>query len=70
MKKVEIAFETDFEHDAVLAIHIGRLTIGDHVMRLYFTPEGKVKDCIPNAAIADGSLVVLEPLAAPLGFGL
>ena len=69
MKKVEVAFETDFEHDAVLAIHIGRLHIGDHIMRLYFTPEGKVHACIPQAAVTDGSLVLLDPITGPLGFG-
>jgi len=68
MTKVEIEFATDYEYNRPISKHIGRLYIGDHCMRLYFTPEGKVKASIPQAAVDDGSLVLRDHLADPLGF--
>ena len=43
MKKILIDFETGFEGDTVVPITIGRIMLGNHVGRLYFHPDGKIK---------------------------
>lgn len=56
--KVEVDFPADFESDRALSIHLGRLTRGkDHVMRLFFRPDGTVIAVVPQSALDDGSIV-------------
>lgn len=66
--KIPVEFEANFESDGLCPIHVGRLMIGPHVMRLYFYPDGYVKGVISETAKTDGSLIFNSILPAILGF--
>lgn len=68
MKKIEVAFDTCFESDTVVAIQLGRLHIGEHVARFVFSPKGKTALVISRKAIEDGSLIFTDT-SAVFGFG-
>lgn len=60
--KVSVEFPASFEGETH-PIEIGRLHLGRHIARLYFKTDGTVGMIVPKAAIDDGSLMVLEPIA-------
>lgn len=62
MKEVTIKFETDFESNRTLPIHIGRILVGGHIVRLVFVEEGFLKLVIPQEALDDKSIIVLKPV--------
>lgn len=67
----DIKFPHAFEHDRDLPIPLGRIHIGDHIGRLSFCPDGKLRLFISKTALEDGSVVVYEPLIGEMlvGFG-
>lgn len=69
--KVEIEFDSNFESGKPIPIQLGRLYLGDHVVRLAFTPEGKVVMLLPKAAIKQGHVIVTDDYkdAELVGFG-
>ncbi len=67
--KIEIDFETDFDRGKALPIHIGRLSIGNHIGRFYFSPKGKTVLYINSKAIEDGSVVLLKNCDNITGLG-
>lgn len=58
--KVEVEFDSSFEDNKPIAIQLGRLYLGQHVIRLAFTADGKAKMLVPKAAIDDGSIMVSD----------
>lgn len=68
--KVEIDFDYDLEREKYLPIPLGRLHIGDHIGRLFFSPEGKTILFVDKCAIEDGSIVLLQSeVIGPSSFG-
>jgi hypothetical protein len=67
--KIEIDFEKGFDSDGILPIPLGRIHIGDHIGRFFFSPKGKTVLCINSKAIKDGSVVLVEDLGEGIGFG-
>ena len=71
--KVEIEFEQSFDTNEVLPIHLGRLIIGNHIGRLFFSPEGKTILAINEKATKDRSIILTKDFADGetfFGFGL
>jgi hypothetical protein len=64
-----INFPRSYEGGELIAIPLGRLQIGPHVVRLVFSPSGQAKLLVPRAAIDDGSVAVLSAPEEPFGFG-
>lgn len=58
--KVEIEFDSCFETNKPIPIQLGRLYLGQHVVRLAFTVDGKMKMLVPKSAIDDGSIIVSD----------
>lgn len=58
--KVGVEFEASFEDQKILPIQLGRLYLGQHVVRLAFTPEGKTVMLLPKSAIDDGHVIVSD----------
>ena len=56
--KVHIDFESSLEDGRPIPIQFGRLYLGQHVVRLAFTAEGKVVMLLPKAAIDNGHVIV------------
>lgn len=69
--KVEIEFDSSFGDNEPIPIQIGRLYLGNHVVRLAFTVDGKVKMLLPKAAIDEGYVIVTHAFrdAKLVGFG-
>ena len=61
MKHIPIAFDTDFESDRVLPIHVGRLYIGSYIGRLMFTPKGSLCLVIDKRAVEEGNIILNDP---------
>lgn len=57
--KVLVDFPACFESDRVLPIQLGRVMVGNHVGRLIFCDDGKMRLILPIEAINDGSLIVM-----------
>ena len=53
----EIKFEKDFEGGGEIAKPVGRLQIGDYVVRILFCPDGVMRMIIPANAKTDGSII-------------
>jgi hypothetical protein len=47
-RKMAKEFQRDWETKEELPIHLGRLQVGDHVVRLIFTPELELKLVMPE----------------------
>lgn len=62
MREVPIKFPGDFESDAAAPIHLGRLYVGEHLVRVFFSPRGQMHLALPQAAIDDGSVIVTPPI--------
>lgn len=58
--KIEVEFDSSFEDHKPIPIQLGRIYLGQHVVRLAFMPDGKVKMLLPKAAIADGSVILSD----------
>ena len=69
--KIEIEFDSSFDDNRPLAIQLGRLYLGTHIVRLAFCPDGKVKMLLPKAAIDEGLVIVTNAYkdAELTGFG-
>jgi hypothetical protein len=52
----EIKFEKDFEGGEI-ATPVGRLQIGDYIVRLVLCPDGVMRMIIPANAKTDGSII-------------
>ena len=61
--KVEVDFDQSFDSEQLIAKSLGRLQIGNHIGRLYFTPEGKTRLVINKKAIKDGSISFMDILS-------
>ena len=53
----EIKFDRDFVGGPELARSLGRLQVGDYVVRLYLYPDGVIRMLIPVDAKTDGSII-------------
>lgn len=53
----EIKFDRDFVGGPELARSLGRLQVGDYVVRLYLYPDGVIRMIIPANAKTDGSII-------------
>lgn len=60
MTKIAVEFPADFELERVLPIQLGRLYLGNHVVRIILAVDGKMKLVAPASAIADGSIVTYD----------
>ena len=53
----EIKFDRDYVGGPELARSLGRLQVGDYVVRLYLYPDGVIRMLIPADAKTDGSII-------------
>ena len=53
----EIKFDRDYVGGPELAKNLGRLQVGDYVVRLLFCPDGVMRMIIPVDAKTDGSII-------------
>jgi hypothetical protein len=53
----EIKFDRDYVGGRELARSLGRLQVGDYVVRLYLYPDGVIRMIIPANAKTDGSII-------------
>lgn len=70
--KIEIDFDSSFEDGKPIPVQLGRLYLGQHVVRLAFTPDGRVVMMLPKAAIDSGHVIVVDvdyKNAELIGFG-
>lgn len=69
--KIQVEFESDFETDSVVPIHFGRIRLGEHILRLNFHPDGRIRGMISKTAVEDGALILLDPVPVSelLGYG-
>jgi len=68
----EIQFGRDYVGGPELARSLGRLQVGDYVVRLYLYPDGVIRMLIPADAKTDGSIIwspVRNDGTALYGFG-
>ena len=63
-RTVEAPVGWNFAEEREMPTPIGRIHIGDHVMRLFYhVSEGKTVALLTQSAVDDGSLILSEPLA-------